>query len=60
MSKFKTLSSEEMYSIKGGTVTIIEQGTDAGGNYVIYDNGTQCVKVYPSSGGGNPEFPHVH
>ena len=59
MKNFKELSEKELGSIKGGEITIMGQGTDAGGNYVIVDNGTSCVKVYPGPG-GHDEFPSVH
>jgi len=39
-------------------ITIIAQGEDAGGHYVIYDNGSQCVKVYPKGNGGHGVFDH--
>ena len=59
MKNFRELSTEEMNSVKGGEITIMSQGTDAGGNYVVYDNGFSCVKVYPDDNGVD-EFPHVH
>lgn len=45
MKNFKTLNKKQLNSVKGGE-TIMGRGHDAGGYFLVIDDGSSCRKEY--------------